>query len=381
MLVEMDGFKSSTGIVVLAGTNRADILDPALMRPGRFDRQIHIDKPDITDREEIFKVHLRPVRLAESEDVDMVARRMSALTPGMSGADIANICNEAAIFAARRNAADVVLMDFESAVERVIGGLKKQTNMMSPKDRKVIAIHEAGHAVAGWFLENADPLLKVSIVPRSSGALGYAQYMPEDMPLFTKEALLDRIRVTLAGRAAEDVFIGKITTGASDDLNKVTQLANQIVSVQGMNSAVGLLSYPPKQNGDPEFHRPFSEETGRLIDEEKRKLVDGEYEFVKDLLKTHEEKLKALADRLLEKEVLVTEDLVAVLGERPWGLKDQYKKFVDVRKHLKEERLAFEAKQAEEKAEAEKAEAEAAEKGEDAAEPAEKPEEGAKMAA
>merc|ERR550514_1355561 len=208
MLVEMDGFKSSTGIVVLAGTNRA------------------------------------------------------------------NICNEAAIFAARRNASEVVLMDFESAVERVIGGLKKQTNMMSPKDRNVIAIHEAGHAVAGWFLENADPLLKVSIVPRSSGALGYAQYMPEDMPLYTKEALLDRIRVTLAGRAAEDVFIGRITTGASDDLNKVTQLAHQMVSVQGMNSAVGLLSYPPKNDGNPEFYPPHSEATGQLIDQEKRRLVD-----------------------------------------------------------------------------------------------------------
>lgn len=353
MLVEMDGFKERHGIVVLAGTNRADILDPALMRPGRFDRQIHIDKPDISDREEIFKVHLRPVKLSKSTSADAVSRRMAALSPGMSGADIANICNEAAIFAARRDSNEVVIMDFESAVERVIGGLKKQNNMMSAHDRNVIAIHESGHAVAGWFLQHADPLLKVSIVPRSSGALGYAQYLPEDMALYSKESLLDRIRVTLAGRAAEEMFIGAITTGAADDLSKVTNLAHQMVQVQGMNEAVGLLSYPGKGNGDPEFVNPFSEETGRLIDKEKRALVAEQYSYVKTLLKEHEVKLQALAARLLEKEVLVTEDLVDVLGERPWGLADQYKKFVDVRKHLEEERIVFvaaEAKKAEEKA-------------------------------
>jgi len=224
---------------------------------------------------------------------------------------------------------------------------------MSAHDRNVIAIHESGHAVAGWFLQHADPLLKVSIVPRSSGALGYAQYLPEDMALYSKESLLDRIRVTLAGRAAEEMFIGAITTGAADDLSKVTNLAHQMVQVQGMNEAVGLLSYPGKGNGDPEFVNPFSEETGRLIDKEKRALVAEQYSYVKTLLKEHEVKLQALAARLLEKEVLVTEDLVDVLGERPWGLADQYKKFVDVRKHLEEERIVFvaaEAKKAEEKA-------------------------------
>jgi AFG3 family protein len=270
MLVEMDGFKGSSGVVVLAGTNRADVLDPALTRAGRFDRQIYVDKPDVADREEIFKVHLKPVKLAKNVPRDEVARRMSALTPGMSGADIANICNEAAIFAARRGSDDVILNDFESAVERVIGGLKKQNNMMSEEDRRVISVHECGHAIAGWFCEYADPLLKVSIVPRSSGALGYAQYMPEDIPLYSSEALIDRMRITLAGRAAEELFIGRITTGAADDLNKVTNIAHQMVVVLGMNKAVGLLSYPPKQSGDPEFVRPHSEETAQLMDQEKK---------------------------------------------------------------------------------------------------------------
>merc|ERR1719235_919558 len=343
MLVEMDGFKERTGIVVLAGTNRADILDPALLRPGRFDRQIHVEKPDVQDREEIFKVHLKPVKLDPNESQDVVARRMAALTPGMSGAEIANICNEAAIYAARRDSKVVNLLDFETAVERVIGGLKKQNNLMSEHDRKVVAIHEAGHAVAGWFLEHTDPLLKVSIVPRSSGALGYAQYMPEDIPLYSREALVDRMRITLAGRAAEDLFIGRITTGAADDLNKVTNIAHQMVVVMGMNEAVGLLSYPPKQNGDPEFVRPHSEETARIMDQEKKRLVDDQYNFVKKLLLEHETKLKELADRLLVKEVLVTEDLVDVLGERPFGLKDQYKKFVDVRRAIEQQRQAEEA--------------------------------------
>merc|ERR1719478_472127 len=350
MLVEMDGFKESSGVVVLAGTNRADILDPALIRPGRFDRQIHVEKPDVQDREEIFKVHLKPVKLDPNESTDVVARRMSALTPGMSGAEIANICNEAAIYAARRDSKVVNLLDFETAVERVIGGLKKQNNLMSEHDRKVVAIHEAGHAVAGWFLEHTDPLLKVSIVPRSSGALGYAQYMPEDIPLYSKEALIDRMRITLAGRAAEDLFIGRITTGASDDLNKVTNIAHQMVVVQGMNEEVGLLSYPPKQNGDPEFVRPHSEETARIMDREKKRLVDDQYAFVKQLLLEHQDKLKALADRLLIKEFLVMEDLVDILGERPFGLKDQYKKFVDVRRTLEAQRQAEEAKAAEAKA-------------------------------
>merc|ERR1719333_1751814 len=352
MLVEMDGFKSSTGIVVLAGTNRADILDPALLRPGRFDRQIHVEKPDVQDREEIFKVHLKPVKLDPNESQDVVARRMAALTPGMSGAEIANICNEAAIYAARRDSKVVNLLDFETAVERVIGGLKKQNNLMGEHDRKVIAIHEAGHAVAGWFLEHTDPLLKVSIVPRSSGALGYAQYMPEDIPLYSNEALVDRMRITLAGRAAEALFIGRITTGAADDLNKVTNIAHQMVVVQGMNEAVGLLSYPPKQNGDPEFVRPHSEETARIMDQEKKRLVDDQYNFVKKLLLEHEEKLRELADRLLVKEVLVTEDLVDVLGDRPFGLKDQYKKFVDVRRTIEQQRRAEEAAAAEKAANA-----------------------------
>jgi len=344
LLVEMDGFSSTTNVVVLAGTNRSDVLDPALTRAGRFDRQIHVSNPDISDREEIFKVHLRPLTLSNDATPTIVARRMAALSPGMAGADIANVCNEAAIYAARRDSKAVELFDFENAMERIIGGLKKQNNMMSPHDRLVVSIHEAGHAVAGWFSKHSDPLLKVSIVPRSSGALGYAQYMPEDTPLHSKEALIDRIRVTLAGRAAEELFIGKITTGAGDDLDKVNKLATSMVSIYGMNEAVGLLSYPPKEQ---EFFRPYSNKTGRLIDAEKMKLVNEQYEFVKELLLTHETLLRKLSARLLEKEVLVNDDLVEILGDRPFGVRSEYAKFIDVRKELDLEHAARDKAQAE----------------------------------
>jgi len=345
MLVEMDGFKASLGIVVLAGTNRSDILDPALTRPGRFDRQIHVDKPDIADREEIFKVHLKPIKLAEGTDKEEVARRMAALSPGMAGADIANVCNEAAIFAVRRDSL-VEMQDFESAVERVIGGLKKQNNLMSPHDRRVIAVHEAGHAVAGWFCEYADPLLKVSIVPRASGALGYAQYMPEDIPLYSKEHLIDRLKVALAGRAAEELFIGRITTGAADDLDKVTKIANMMVAVQGMNKEIGMVSYPPKNDGQPEFVRPYSDETARRIDEQTRLLVDSQYDAVKQLLTEKQELVHKLSERLLKKEVLVMEDLTEILGDRPFGLRESVNKYVDVRRQLDDEKAKAQEKAA-----------------------------------
>lgn len=327
MLVEMDGFSSGTGVVVLAGTNRADILDPALTRPGRFDRQIAIDKPDLNERAAIFKVHLKPVNLAKDLPVEDVAKRMSALTPGFAGSDIANICNEAAIFAARRDAASVEMQDFERATERVLGGLPKTNSLMSPKEKETVALHESGHAVAGWFLEHSDPLLKVSIVPRSSGALGFAQYLPHEIALYSQEAILDRIAVSLGGRAAEELFVGKISTGASDDLDKVTKMAYSMVAVYGMNPELGLLSYN-QNNSSEQFYKPYSEETGQLIDKEARKIVDEQYTRVKDLLMEKKDLMKALADSLSEKETLVYNELREILGERPWQMKAEYSKFV-----------------------------------------------------
>jgi AFG3 family protein len=327
MLVEMDGFSSGTGVVVLAGTNRADVLDAALLRPGRFDRQIAIDKPDISEREAIFKVHLKPVSLHEDLSTDSVAKRMAALCPGFAGADIANICNEAAIFAARRSANTVEMQDFERACERVMGGLPKENSLMSTKEKKTISLHECGHAIAGWFLEHSDPLLKVSIVPRSSGALGFAQYLPADVSLFSKEAILDKIAVTLGGRAAEEIFVGKITTGASDDLDKVTKMAYSIVSVYGMNDKLGLLSYQQNNSGE-QFYKPYSEETGQKIDKEARAIVEEQYERVKALLQEKADLVHALSDRLSEKETLVYAELLEVLGERPFGISEQYQQFV-----------------------------------------------------
>lgn len=327
MLVEMDGFSSGTGVVVLAGTNRADILDPALTRPGRFDRQIAIDKPDLTEREAIFKVHLKPVNLAKDLPVESVAKRMSALTPGFAGSDIANICNEAAIFAARRDAASVEMQDFERATERVLGGLPKTNSLMSAKEKETVALHESGHAIAGWFLEHADPLLKVSIVPRSSGALGFAQYLPHEIALYSQEAILDRIAVALGGRAAEELFVGRISTGASDDLDKVTKMAYSMVTVYGMNPELGLLSYN-QNNASEQFYKPYSEETGQLIDKEARKIVEEQYARVKELLTEKKDLMKALAGKLAEKETLVYNELTEVLGERPHQMKAEYQKFV-----------------------------------------------------
>lgn len=327
LLVEMDGFSSGTGVVVLAGTNRVDILDPALTRPGRFDRQIAIEKPDLAEREQIFMVHLKPINLQEGLAVEDVAKRMASLTPGFVGADIANVCNEAAIFAARRTAEHVEMQDFEQATERVLGGLPKQNGLMSPAEKKTVALHESGHAVAGWFLEHADPLLKVSIVPRSSGALGFAQYLPQEMSLFSKEAILDKIAVALGGRAAEDLFVKRITTGASDDLDKVTKMAYSMVAVYGMNAELGLVSYG-QNNASEQFYKPYSEETGRKIDEQTKGIVEEQYSRVKALLAEQGEKLQALAERLAEKETLVYHDLVEVLGERPHPIKAELSKFV-----------------------------------------------------
>jgi len=272
-------------------------------------------------------VHLKPVTLDPTLVTDDVAKRLAALTPGFAGADIANICNEAAIFAARRKADAVDMEDFERATERVIAGLPKNNSLMSPKEKRTVAIHESGHAVAGWFLENSDPLLKVSIQPRSNGALGFAQYLPAEMSLHSKEAILDKIAVALGGRAAEELFVGQISTGASDDLNKVTQMANAMVAVYGMNAEVGLLSY--QQNSSQQFYKPYSEATGQMIDRETRAIVDQQYERVKALLTEHKDRLLAMTDRLAEKETLVYNDLVAVLGERPYGTKQEFTDFVN----------------------------------------------------
>jgi ATP-dependent metalloprotease FtsH len=327
MLVEMDGFGSGTGVVVLAGTNRKDILDPALTRPGRFDRTISIDKPDLCDREEIFHVHLKPLKLGESLTYESVAKRMAALTPGFAGADIANICNEAAIFAARRTSEAVEMIDFEQATERVIGGLAKNNNLMGAEQKRCVALHESGHALAGWFLENADPLLKVSIVPRSNGALGFAQYLPAELALHSREAILDKMAVALGGRAAEELFVGQISTGASDDLDKVTKMAYAMVTVYGMNPEIGLVSYG-QGNPQEQFYKPYSEETGQIIDTEARALIDQQYTRVKDLLLKEEAKLKALSDKLFEKETLVYNDIKGCLGDRPFPIPEAYAKFV-----------------------------------------------------
>mmetsp|Transcript_45521 Transcript_45521/g.97586 ORF Transcript_45521/g.97586 Transcript_45521/m.97586 type:complete len:852 (-) Transcript_45521:241-2796(-) len=327
MLVEMDGFQPSTGVVVLAGTNRSDILDSALLRPGRFDRQIQVDKPDLGEREAIFMVHLKPVKLAENLAMEAVAKRMATLTPGFAGADIANVCNESAITAARRGSTSVEMEDFERATERVMAGLPKATNLMGLEQRKTVALHESGHAVAGWFLEHSDPLLKVSIMPRSSGALGFAQYLPQEMSLHSREAILDRMAMTLAGRAAEELFVGKISTGASDDLDKVTKMAYSMVSVYGMNDNVGLLSYN-NQGGDQQFYKPYSEATGKLMDREARQLVDQEYMRAKDLLTAKKDIVQALAEALLAKETLVYSDLLSILGDRPHAVPEVYQAYL-----------------------------------------------------
>ena len=330
LLVEMDGFTASTGVVVLAGTNRVDILDKALTRAGRFDRQVPIDRPDLEEREEIFQVHLRSVKLKPGLDSKEVSHRMAALSPGMVGADIANICNEAAIFAARRKAEFVELADFELASERVIGGIAKSKNLMSPQDKRSVSIHESGHAVAGWFLKNADPLLKVSIIPRSSGALGYAQYLPEEMALYSKEALQDKMCAILGGRAAEDLLLDRITTGASDDFEKVTQMAYGMVQVYGMTDRVGIISFNPQKMSEYAF-KPFSEQTAQLMDAEVKRIIAEQYDRCKALLGVHKDKVEALSTMLFAKETIGYPDLKEVLGPRPWPISGAYEKFVDTR--------------------------------------------------
>nr|XP_048696165.1 AFG3-like protein 2 isoform X3 [Caretta caretta] len=328
LLVEMDGFNTTTNVVILAGTNRPDILDPALMRPGRFDRQIYIGPPDIKGRASIFKVHLRPLKLESIIDKDNLARKLASLTPGFSGADIANVCNEAALIAARHLSDAINQKHFEQAIERVIGGLEKKTQVLQPEEKKTVAYHEAGHAIAGWFLEHADPLLKVSIIPRGKG-LGYAQYLPREQYLYTKEQLLDRMCMTLGGRVSEQIFFGRITTGAQDDLKKVTQSAYAQIVQFGMNEKVGQISFDLPRQGDMVLEKPYSEATARLIDEEVRNLINSAYERTVTLLMEKKADVEKVALRLLEKEVLDKSDMVELLGPRPFAEKSTYEEFVE----------------------------------------------------
>jgi cell division protease FtsH len=313
LLVEMDGFSGDSGIIILAATNRPDVLDSALLRPGRFDRQISIDKPDLKGREAIFRVHLKPIKTSDKLNIYKLAEQ----TPGFAGADIANVCNEAALIAARKGKDKVEMDDFQDAIDRVIGGLEKKNKIISPEEKKIIAYHEAGHAVCGWFLEHAYPLLKVTIVPRGVAALGYAQYTPKEQYLYDTEQLMDQMCMTLGGRASEDIFFNKISTGAQNDLQQVTKLAYSMVTVYGMNEKVGKLSfYDPTQEST--FTKPYAEETGKLIDDEVRLLIDQAYLRTKQLLTDKKEKVEKLALALLDREVLHKDDVEVILGKRPF---------------------------------------------------------------
>ncbi|XP_047980155.1 ATP-dependent zinc metalloprotease FTSH 10, mitochondrial-like isoform X1 [Salvia hispanica] len=315
LLVEMDGFGTTAGVVVLAGTNRPDILDNALLRPGRFDRQISIDKPDIKGREQIFQIYLKKIKL--DNEPSYFSQRLAALTPGFAGADIANVCNEAALIAARSEQAKVKMEHFDSAIDRIIGGLEKKNRVVSKIERRTVAYHESGHAVAGWFLEHAEPLLKVTIVPRGTAALGFAQYVPNENLLMTKEQLLDMTCMTLGGRAAEQVMLGKISTGAQNDLEKVTKMTYAQVAVYGFSDKVGLLSFPQRDDGF-EMSKPYSSKTANLIDTEVREWVTTAYKRTVELIEEHKEQVGKIAELLLEKETLHQEDMVRVLGERPF---------------------------------------------------------------
>ncbi|MEJ7681249.1 MAG: ATP-dependent zinc metalloprotease FtsH [Segetibacter sp.] len=321
LLVEMDGFGTDIGIIILAATNRPDVLDSALLRPGRFDRQISIDRPDVKGREAIFKVHLKPIKISQTLDIHKLAEQ----TPGFAGADIANVCNEAALIAARKNKEAVDMSDFQDAIDRVIGGLEKRNKIILPEEKEIIAYHEAGHAICGWFLEHAYPLLKVTIVPRGTAALGYAQYTPKEQYLYNTDQLFDQICMTLGGRAAEDIFFGKISTGASNDLQQITKIAYSMVTVYGMNGKIGNISYydPTQENT---FTKPYSEETGKMIDEEVRRLIAEAYVSTKNLLTEKRREVEILAKELLEKEVLFQSDVEALIGKRPY----EDKKILDV---------------------------------------------------
>ncbi|KOB76311.1 AFG3-like protein 2 [Operophtera brumata] len=334
LLVEMDGFNTTTNVVVLAATNRVDILDKALLRPGRFDRQIFVSAPDIKGRASIFKVHLLPLKTTLNKD--NLARKMAALTPGFTGADIANVCNEAALIAARELASSINMKNFEQAIERVVAGMEKKSNVLQPDERKIVAYHEAGHAVAGWFLQHADPLLKVSIIPRGKG-LGYAQYLPKEQYLYSKEQLFDRMCMTLGGRVSEEIFFNRITTGAQDDLKKITQSAYAQIVHYGMNAKVGNVSFEMPQPGEMVVDKPYSEKTAELIDTEVRLLIDDAHKQTTALLTKHKENIAKVAERLLKQEILSRDDMIELLGPRPFPEKSTYEEFVEGTGSLEED--------------------------------------------
>lgn len=312
LLVEMDGFSTDKGVILMAATNRPDVLDNALLRPGRFDRQIGIDPPDLKGREQIFRVHLKTIKTGP--DISPVI--LSEMTPGFAGADIANVCNEAALIAARRNKKTVDMDDFNYALDRVIGGLEKKSKIISPAEKEIIAYHEAGHAICGWFLEHASPLVKVTIVPRGLGTLGYAQYLPKEENIVRTEQMLDRMCMTLGGRAAEKVVFNKISTGAQNDLDRVTKMAYSMVVIYGMNEKVGNISF--HSMSQDQFQKPYSDITAKIIDEESRNIIDEQYRRAMDLLKDKRKELEVLAKALLEHEVLVKSDLEKLIGKRPY---------------------------------------------------------------
>jgi AFG3 family protein len=332
LLVEMDGFGTDSGVIILAATNRPDVLDSALLRPGRFDRQITIDKPDLVGREQIFRVHLKPVKTGP----DVSASKLAAQTPGFAGAEIANVCNEGALIAARRNKQFVDLQDFNDAIDRVIGGLEKKNKIISPEEKEVVAYHEAGHAICGWFLKNADPLVKVSIVPRGIAALGYAQYLPKEQYLYTTEQLQDMMCMTLGGRAAEELVFSRITTGAQNDLERITKMAYSMVTIFGMNKRVGQVSFNDPQ-GEYSFKKAYSEATATIIDEEVKKIIEAAYDVTLDLLKSKRAELELVAQELLKKEIIFKDDLERLIGKRPFEEKHHHEispELSDPHKHI-----------------------------------------------
>jgi cell division protease FtsH len=318
LLVEMDGFSTDKGVILMAATNRSDILDSALLRPGRFDRVISIDKPDLTGREQIFNVHLKPLKTGTTVNAHILATQ----TPGFAGAEIANVCNEAALIAARKDKSEIDMDDFNDAIDRMIGGLEKKNKLISPSEKRVIAYHEAGHAICGWFLENAHPLVKVTIVPRGVAALGYAQYLPKENYINTTDQMLDRMCMTLGGRAAESIIFNKISTGAQSDLDYVTKMSYAMIGVYGMNDKVGHVSFYDQMN-ENQFTRPYSDETARLIDVEARAMIEGQYKRAQDLLREKHHELELLAQELLSKEVLLKSDVERLIGKRPFAEDEQ----------------------------------------------------------
>ncbi|MDR0745247.1 MAG: ATP-dependent zinc metalloprotease FtsH [Mediterranea sp.] len=316
LLTEMDGFGSNSGVIILAATNRVDVLDKALLRAGRFDRQIHVDLPDLNERKEVFGVHLRPIKIDNSVDIDLLARQ----TPGFSGADIANVCNEAALIAARHGKKFVEKQDFLDAVDRIIGGLEKKSKITTEAERRAIALHEAGHASLSWVLEHANPLIKVTIVPRGR-ALGAAWYLPEERQITTKEQMLDEMCATLGGRAAEDLFLGRISTGAMNDLERVTKQAYGMIAFLGMSEKLPNLCY--YNNEEYSFNKPYSEKTAELIDKEVQDMINRQYERAKEILSKHQKEHNELAQLLIDKEVIFAEDVERIFGKRPWASRSE----------------------------------------------------------